>query len=186
MNLYQKWCLKKAQIKYDRLFSLYNPKQKILDIGIGNGALNFLFQQNGLNITGLDIKNKSAFTEVNPVLYSGKKLPFKDKSFDVVQIITVLHHIDDPELTVREAMRVGKKVVIMEDIYESTSQKYLTHITDSFVNWEFKGHPHTNKTDQGWRDLFKEYKLELSSAEYYNFLAFFKQVTYVLETENLK
>jgi hypothetical protein len=68
----------------------------------------------------------------------------------------------------------------MEDIYESPFQKYLTWCADSLVNWEFYGHPHTNRTDVEWKEVFQRNGLELENVEYYRFLLFFKQVTYVL------
>ena len=180
MSFYQKWCIKKAKIKEERLFKFYKKGETILDIGSGNCALNLLTKNAGFDITGLDIKNKSAFPEIEPVIYDGKKLPFKDEEFDVVQLITVLHHIKDPDFTVEEAIRVGKKVIIMEDIYTNYFQKIITFIADSINNWEFIGHPHTNKTDQQWRELFKKNSMKIEKVEYYNFLLFFKQVTYTL------
>ncbi len=120
MNLYQKWCIKKAKIKEDRLTKFYSDGESILDIGSGNCGLNLLLKNQGRDITGVDIANKSAFPEIEPVIYDGITLPFEDNEFDVVQLITVLHHIKDPEQTVREAIRVGKKIIIMEDIFENT------------------------------------------------------------------
>jgi ubiquinone/menaquinone biosynthesis C-methylase UbiE len=180
MNLYQKWCYKKADIKLKRLLKFYQKNDKILDIGSGNCALNLQTQNAGYAITGLDIANKSAFKEITPVVYDGKTLPFADNSFDVVQIITVLHHIKDPENTIKEAKRVGKTVIVMEDIYENTFQKYSTYIADSINNWEFIGHPHTNKNDKEWKRVFDQNGLYVIESEYYDFLLFFKQVTYLL------
>lgn len=180
MNLYQKWCIKKAKIKEERLFKFYNKNDQILDIGSGNCALNLLTQEAGFKIKGLDITNKSVFSEVNPVVYDGEKFPFKDDEFEISQLITVLHHIKDPEKTIKEAIRVSKKIIVMEDIYSNIFQKYITFIADSINNWEFVGHPHTNKTDNQWREIFDKYNLKIEKVEYYSFLLFFKQVTYLL------
>ena len=68
----------------------------------------------------------------------------------------------------------------MEDIYTTLFQKYITFAADSINNWEFIGHPHSNKTDAEWRALFKKHDLIIESVEYYQFLLFFTQVTYVL------
>ena len=180
MNLYQKWCIKKADIKYQRLHKFYSLEESILDIGSGNCTFNLQLKNSGFNITGVDISNKSAFREIEPVIYDGHILPFDDNSFDIVQLITVLHHIKDPESIVKEAKRVGRKVIIMEDIYESTFQKYITFVADSVNNWEFIGHPHTNKTDEEWKNVFEKHGLKLTESEYYDFLFFFKQSTYIL------
>lgn len=178
---YQKWCLRKANVKRNRLLNSYEPNESILDIGSGNCAFNLQLTQAGLNVTGVDIASKSAFKEVTPIIYDGITLPFEDNSFDVVQMITVLHHIQDPEQTLKEAIRVGKRVIVMEDIYTNGFQKQLTFFVDSLNNWEFRGHPHTNKTDKEWRDLFRTHGLSIKNWKSYRFLMFFKQVTYWLE-----
>jgi len=180
MNFYQKWCLKKAKIKVERLFKFYKKDEKILDIGSGNCALNLLTDMAGYKITSLDIVNKTAFKEITPIIYKGDKLPFKSDEFDIVQLITVLHHIKTPEETLKEAVRVAKKIIIMEDIYTNKFQKIITFIADSINNWEFIGHPHSNKSDKEWRFIFKKNNLKIEKVEYYNFLLFFKQVTYIL------
>ena len=43
------------------------------------------------------------------VVGDGKKLPFKEGSFDVVLIESVLEHIDEPEMVIKEAHRVLKR-----------------------------------------------------------------------------
>ncbi|WP_196885675.1 class I SAM-dependent methyltransferase [Aureivirga sp. CE67] len=182
-NFIQKWYLKKANVKLERLSKFYTEKEKILDVGSGNGGLCYLLKNENLEVTSLDIKNKSGFQSVSPIIYNGVNFPFEQKSFDTVQIITVLHHIPDPVNTIKEAQKTAKRIIIMEDIFESYFQKILTHIVDSIVNWEFIGHPYTNKDDKGWRDVFEDLNLEIEKVEYYKFLFFFKQVTYVLKNK---
>lgn len=183
MNLYQKWCLKKAEVKLNRLSKFYNKENKILEVGSGNCALSFLLRKSEFDISPMDIKNKSAFRgRINPLIYNGVNFPFKDDEFDIVQFITVLHHIPfKTQLKVlEEAKRVGKKVIVMEDIYDSNIQKNITFIADSINNNEYFGHPHSNRDDDGWRRVFKEKELKIEHSEYYDFLLFFKQATYIL------
>jgi 2-polyprenyl-3-methyl-5-hydroxy-6-metoxy-1,4-benzoquinol methylase len=184
MTLYQKWCLAKARIKSERLSRFYPAGANVLDIGSGNGALVKLLREQGLTVTPLDIQNKSAFEEIKPVLYDGEILPWESDQFDFVQMITVLHHTPDPENIIREAKRVGKKILILEDIYHNTAQKYLTFFADSLNNLEFRGHPHTNKTDREWKEVFQRNDLIPESIEYYRFLGLFDQVTYSLSKNN--
>lgn len=120
-----------------------------------------MLQSHGFEITPLDVKRNSAFNSVQPVIYDGEQLPFQDKSFDTVLLITVLHHLKVPEKLIRSAVRVGKQLLIMEDIYNNTFQKYLTFFADSLNNWEFIGHPHSNKTDDGWRRVFENQGVEV-------------------------
>jgi len=157
-------------------------KEPILDIGSGNAGVVKLLRNNGLQVTALDVKNKSRFPEIRPLIYDGKKLPFEDQNFPTVMLLTVLHHCDNPEKVVSEAARVcNDTLLIMEDIYENSLQKALTHFSDSLVNWEFKGHPHSNKSDREWQSLFKKNGLIIDSIIYYHLALVFKQVLYILK-----
>jgi 2-polyprenyl-3-methyl-5-hydroxy-6-metoxy-1,4-benzoquinol methylase len=180
MNIYQRWCIKKAKIKLRRLLPYLDKKSKILDIGCGNGALALLLKKSGFQIETIDIKNKSAFDEIKPKISDGTNLPYTDKYFETAIMITMLHHTSDPETLINEAKRVAKKLIIIEDIYTNVFQKYLTFAADSINNLEFIGHPHSNKNDTEWKILFKKNNLTIETSEYYQFLIFFKQVTYIL------
>ncbi|MGK0384471.1 MAG: SAM-dependent methyltransferase [Bacteroidia bacterium] len=178
--LEKKWALKRAEVKKKRLFPFLNKGEAVLEVGAGNGALSVLLGNEGVMIQPLDIVDKSLFKEVNVRVYDGEKFPFSDKQFDACQLITMLHHTTNAEELIREAKRISNHIIVMEDIYESPFQKYITWFTDSVVNWEFYGHPHTNRTDLEWKQLFERNVLKLEKVEYYRFLFFFKQVTYVL------
>ncbi len=41
----------------------------------------------GYDVVSLDVENMS-LTDVEPVIYDGKKIPFKDDSFDVALVLT--------------------------------------------------------------------------------------------------
>ena len=172
---------KRVEIKIGHLLPHVTKSDKILDIGTGNGGICHAMREAEMNIQPLDVKDISFFPEVKPLVYDGEKLPFENGSFDVALMITMLHHTPDPVAIIKEALRVSPKLIIMEDIYTNVFQKHLTFFTDSLVNLEFEGHPHTNRNDAGWQLLFKELGLELVSVEYRRTLIFFKQVVYVVE-----
>lgn len=180
MTLAQRWCLMKARSKRNRLGAFLKNPGSVLDVGCGNGALAHLLQKDGVQIETVDIVNKSIFEDLQPQVYDGKNFPFPDKSFDTVMLITMLHHTPDPEAVLREAARVGKKVIIMEDVYRNRAQKQLTFFVDSLVNWEFKDHPHTNKSDQEWRQCFEKLGWKLIAFRKDRFLLFFTQTIYHL------
>lgn len=171
-------------IKIGHLLPHLGKEEKILDIGTGNGGICHALKSEGLVVQPLDIKDISFFPEVKPRVYDGEKIPFENRSFDVTLLITMLHHTPDPEAILREARRVAPKLIVMEDIYTNFIQKHLTFFTDSLVNLEFEGHPHTNMNDAGWRQLFEELDLEVSHVEYRRTLLFYKQVVYVLQDRN--
>lgn len=169
-------------IKYDRIAKHLQRGVPILDIGTGNGGLVHGLRKEGYTVETVDVKNISFFPEVQPIVYDGSRLPFADKSFDTGLIITVLHHTPDPAAIIDEACRVSRnRLVIMEDIYRNPLQKHLTFFTDSLVNLEFQGHPHTNKSDAEWKALFEEKGLKLVYREDFRTLLFFRQVVYVVE-----
>ena len=153
---------------------------KILDVGSGNGVLCHELRNRGYSVAALDIGNFSFVDAVKPILYDGSRMPFKDASFDVTLLITVLHHAEQPERVFAEAMRVGKKIVVIEEIYTNIFNRYLTYFVDSLFNFEFFGHPHANKTDGGWRNLSDRLGLGVAYAKYYRSILVLRRVTYVL------
>lgn len=172
----------RMKIKLDRIAAYLEPGTKVLDIGTGNGGLCRELRGRGYEVQPVDVKNISFFEDVEPMIYDGKRLPFETGEFPVTMLITVLHHIPEPELVLDEAIRAsGKRILVMEDIYKNPIQKYLTYFTDSLVNLEFAGHPHTNKNDAGWRKAFEDRGLKLVAREEFRTLVFFRQVIYVLE-----
>jgi ubiquinone/menaquinone biosynthesis C-methylase UbiE len=93
--------------------------RNVLDVGCGDGALLSAFSQNGAaRIVGCDIdpqmiarasaKAKRDQAAIDYVIASAECLPFRDESFDLVSIITVLAFVPNPDLALREIARVLK------------------------------------------------------------------------------
>jgi alpha-1,6-mannosyltransferase len=174
----------RLKIKQARISRHLLKGENILDIGTGNGGLCHALRGEGFDITPLDVQNLSFFADVQPTIYDGKTIPYPDKTFDTSLLITMLHHTPSPEAVLDEALRVTRtRLVIMEDVYRNIFQKHLTFFTDSLVNLEFEGHPHTNKTDAAWQELFAARGLKLVYREEFRTLVFFRQVVYVVEFE---
>jgi len=171
----------RAQVKIDRTEKYLQSNSKVLDVGSGICGLAYAFQKRGHEMTCLDVVNHSFFPEIQPVIYDGKSFPFEKKSFDTAMIITVLHHTTTQKEIIGEAKRVANQVIIMEDVYTNVFQKYLTYFIDSLVNLEFKEHPHSNRNEQEWEQLFVELDLEIVDKQVHQFLLFFRQVTYLLK-----
>lgn len=171
-----------ARQKFKRLEPWLNHQDFILELGSGLGTVTHHFRQQGCKIVPLDIKNFSLFSQVQPIIYEGQNIPFEDKVFPNILLLTVLHHTVNVVSLLCEAKRVGHKIMIIEDIYQNKFQQYLTYAVDSLVNFEFREHPHNNRTDEEWQKLFEQLNLKLIHTEQYSFLFFFKQVIYILET----
>lgn len=183
MATFHQWqALQRARIKYKRLLPYLQEDHRYLDIGVGNGALTYLFQQAGLSVTAIDVIDKSLFPTIRPLCFDGQQLPFADNSFDGTLLTTVLHHVHDVEGLLREAQRVTRhEMLIMEDIYTHAWQRWLTWQMDSLVNAEWRGHPHNNRKHEGWLSLFNALGMQVRSYQFHRLGGLFLQVTYRLQ-----
>ncbi len=96
----------------------------VLDVGCGDGYYSIYFWDNGkpsrmvaLDAAGNAIKAANKNKQDRPIEFiagDSHHLPYPDNSFDVVSIQSILHHDDDPLLTIREAFRVAPKIIIHE------------------------------------------------------------------------
>ncbi len=109
----------------------------ILDFGCGNMLISKYIVEKlnkKIKITGLDVIDLN-MTDLNHVLYDGKKIPFKDKQFDVVIAIFALHHTDNPKEMLKECIRVARyKVILAEDIYQNRIEEIITKGADWIIN----------------------------------------------------
>lgn len=156
------------------------PADRILDVGSGNGLLGATLRQYGHQVTALDVRNGRFPGGLPPVLYDGVRMPFADGAFDVALLITMLHHTPQPEQILAEARRVATRLIVVEETYANVVEQYVTYGIDSVFNLEFRGHPHTNKTDTGWRQAFRALGLSVRGTEYGRSLGVLSRVTYVL------
>ncbi|HSX35014.1 MAG TPA: class I SAM-dependent methyltransferase [Candidatus Saccharimonadales bacterium] len=162
---------------------LISHKERILDVGAGTCNVALLMQDNGYDVTPLDVADLSFTPRMKPVLYDGAHMPFKKKEFDTALILTVLHHVPaaQHETVLRETARVAKRIIIIEDVHNSTLHKYLTMFMDSLFNLEFIGHPHSNKSDAQWRDVFQRLGWKLSKVQAMQSFGVLRHRMYVLE-----
>ena len=94
------------------------PGDRILDVGCGKGFLLYDFMQAvpGVEVAGIDVSRyalEHAKEEVKPFLREANaaKLPFEDKSFDLVISINTLHNLFCYDLhdALKEMERVGRR-----------------------------------------------------------------------------
>lgn len=179
-NIIYKIGNKRAIDLINRIEKFLNKNDYILDIGSGVCNVSEVLLKKGYKVVPLDIQDLSFVNDIKPILYDGNKIPFNDDKFTIALIITMLHHTPYPEKVIKEVMRVSKKIIIIEDIYSNKFHQYLTYFFDSLVNFEFIGHPHTNKNDKQWKDVFLKLGLKFIDVRYYSSFIVFKQATYYL------
>lgn len=74
---------------------------------------------------------------------SAYELPFQDNEFDVAHVRGVLHHLDNAEKAVHEALRVAKAVVIIEPNGYSPILKVLEKVSPYHRDHDEKSYPAT-------------------------------------------
>lgn len=94
----------------------FHESDKILDLGCGDGLNSKILREEGIrDITGIDISESllSQAKKLNPdilfVLGSVEKLPFLDKSFDIVFVDSAFHHFTHVPKSLQQIYRVLKK-----------------------------------------------------------------------------
>lgn len=163
-------------------FDEYLPKKsKVLDVGAGVCNISRQLSQRGYNVTALDIQNLSMVKDFSPVIYDGHTIPFKDKAFDSGLLVMVMHHAPEFERLFDETARVSKRVVVIEDVYDSWFRKRVTFFFDSLLNLEFKGHPHNNMDDKGWKQFFADRNMRIVGEAAMGSYVVFRHKVYILE-----
>lgn len=120
---------KKPEEQIELLKKYLNNKElrglKLLEIGSGLGVFNLVSRKKfGINAWGIEPSGEgfADFFEIshqllrencletkNIVCARGEDIPFSDNTFDVVYSTHVLEHVNDPQKTIAEAIRVCKK-----------------------------------------------------------------------------
>ena len=135
----------------------------LLDVGCGDGTLARSITQRrpGLRATGLEIRARP-HTAIPVQEFDGLILPFADRSHDVVILVDVLHHAEEPTLLIREARRVASRAVIIKD---HLTGAWLSHERLRLMDWVGNiGHGvplrYAYWSPAQWRDAFREAALE--------------------------
>lgn len=173
--------------KIVQLFENQIPKgSRILDLGGGWGFYAEPLKKRGHEHLVLDILSPG-YQKAPVVLYDGSKIPFPDQSFDVTILMTMLHHVTEPQALFKEVQRVTRqKVVVVEDLYRHSIGRLWTICRDRFLNVEFLTHPHQFRKDDEWRGFFKAAGFAVSYFKsFYTWLSGLRILNgvYVLEKE---
>lgn len=135
-----------------------SSNSSVLDVGAAKGFMLFDFVRliPGIKISGIDVSEyaiQNAKEEVKPFLKvaNAMRLPFEDKSFDIVISINTIHNLEKKSLitALKEIQRVSKKYsFITVDAYRNEEEKKI------MFDWNL-----TAKTilhvDE-WKKLFNE------------------------------
>lgn len=134
----------------------------VLDVGCGNGQIDKqLLQSRGdLTIEGVDVLVRDN-TAIPVTHFDGKSLPYTDNSKDVVMFVDVLHHTEDPEASLREALRVTKRWILIKD---HNRDGIAAETTLRVMDWFGNAHhgvvlPYNYLSRQEWSAIYSRLQL---------------------------
>jgi len=101
-----------------RLLARFSSARTILEVGCGTGHFTRWFNELGLYAVGLDVSPPMLVEAVRlgcPHCLCGDALalPFPNRAFDIVTLITTLEFIADPAMALAEALRVAQCGLIL-------------------------------------------------------------------------
>lgn len=106
--------------------------KNLLDVGCGRGYfLRKVKAAKNLELTGCEIHNGIGDLDVNFVNGFIEKLPFPDKSFDIVTCTHTIEHIIDLKKSIDELKRVARKQIMIV----TPCQLYYFYTLDLHVNF---------------------------------------------------
>lgn len=143
------------------LLSVLGPElkrgERVLDIGAGSCHLaQAVARRYAADVTAVDVVDHN-LTDFPLKLYEGRTLPYKDDSFDTALLVFVLHHADDPARVVSEALRVSRRVIVVEDTPRSRLEGAVWRKFDFALNHAQHhdiGVAHAARTPAEWQKLF--------------------------------
>lgn len=148
-----KFMMRKARIVWGHIGTFVAGK-KVLDVGMGSGTNNYFLKKKGFETTGIDVDNLSIYSDLKPVVYDGENIPFKKNEFDTAVIVHVLHHCNDGVQVLKEAKRVAKRVILVEDTFRNKFEELVIGSNDAFTNFEFWWHKYRKVAE--WKRIIKK------------------------------
>jgi ubiquinone/menaquinone biosynthesis C-methylase UbiE len=144
------------------------PGSRVLDVGCGDGALDAWLAREvpGIEIRGVDVVVRPAsHVPVEP--FDGRQLPFPELSFDIVMMVDVLHHAEDPLALLRESARVARRGVLLKDHNREGFLAFPTLCLMDIVGNAYRGALHRFRywNAAQWREAFSNAGLIVESRE---------------------
>jgi SAM-dependent methyltransferase len=124
---------RRVRVLCERLAPLFPRDARVLDVGCGDGLLARLIADRRPDLTfeGIDVLVRP-HTHVPVRAFDGQRIDAPDGSYDVVMFVDVLHHTEDPEVLIAEAVRVARQAIVIKD---HTKDGLLAGRTLAFMDW---------------------------------------------------
>ena len=135
---------------------------KVLDVGCGDGLITALVAERRLDVqaSGIDIATRGE-THIPVSEFDGRSIPRGDREVDVVMLVDVLHHADDPARLLAEAVRVADRAIVLKDVM---TLGMLSRTTLRFMDWVGNARhgvplPYLFWSQERWQRAFRELNL---------------------------
>jgi SAM-dependent methyltransferase len=152
------WC---DDERIERVVKILRPYVygRTLDVGCWNGEVTHRL---GIDAVGIDVALPPKVA-IPATIFDGTHIPFAESEFDTVLCCTALHHAHDQDALLEEMIRVGKRLVILEDEYDSwlsrSSVLALHAIGSRIVKIPY--HAGGFRSLEGWQNLFASHALAI-------------------------
>jgi len=148
------------------LTGLIPPGASVLDVGAGDGRIGQMIASARPDVELSAIDRTVRKETVIPVReFDGRVIPFPDRSWDVVMLLDVLHHAEQPRELLREAARVSRRSVLVKD---HLLQGRFARPVLSFMDWVGNRRhgvtlPYSYWTRERWLDEFGRLHLDIAA-----------------------
>jgi ubiquinone/menaquinone biosynthesis C-methylase UbiE len=150
---------RRVHVLAESLAALVPNGSRLLDIGCGDGQIAKLIvaRRSGVKATGIDVLLRPK-THIPVAKYDGTTIPFEDASFDMVMLIDVLHHTENPAALLREATRVTRRYVLLKDHFRNG---VFAEATLRLMDWIGNIHhgvtlPYHYLSETEWRRIYDQ------------------------------
>jgi SAM-dependent methyltransferase len=88
----------------------------VLDVGCGDGLLGRTIRnaRPDVTLTGMDVLVRPV-SHIPVQEFDGRTIPMGNRSVDVILLVDVLHHADDPLRLLAEVARVARQAIVIKD-----------------------------------------------------------------------
>jgi SAM-dependent methyltransferase len=140
------------------------PDAQVVDIGCGDGRIGALVMErrDDVRFSGFDIAAR-AESHIPVRVFDGHTIPLDDGEADVVMLVDVLHHADDPLGLLSEAVRVSRRGLVLKDV---TPLGPLSDLTLRAMDWVGNARhgvplPYDFWSQSQWQDAVAQLGLEV-------------------------
>lgn len=163
-RLHGEWIYpRRVRVLASHVAELLPPDSSVLDVGCGDAevAVEVMRLRPDVSIAGTDVLVRPG-VPIEVTQFDGLHLPHDDSSVDVVTLVDVVHHAEDPMGLLTEVARVARRAVVVKDhLLKGALADRTLRLMDSVGN---ERHGVTVRyhwwTEPQWREAFRTLGLE--------------------------